>query len=92
MLSNPWGGGGLSYEGFVHATFKSEALLQFHPDFHQKYDGEDYAVRFILNRTTLRRYHTAVEASAKHPGFKTLFPSEPEFRPPQFDVKANLKK
>ena len=92
MLSNPWGGGGLSYEGFVHATFKSEALLQFHPDFHQKYDGEDYAVRFVLNRTTLRRYHTAVEASAKHPGFKTLFPSEPEIRPPQFNLKANLKK
>lgn len=77
----------MCYEGFVHKTLKSEALIQFHPDFHQKYDGEDYAVRFVFSRTTMRRYHTAVETSAKHPGFKILFPNDPEVRPPQFKLR-----
>lgn len=86
ILSNPWGAGGLCYEGFIHQTLKSEVLIQFHPDFHQKYDGEDYAVRFQFNRTPLRRYHTAVETSAKHPGHRVLFPTASvlETRPPQF--------
>lgn len=81
----------MCYEGFVHATLKSEALIQFHPDFHRKYNGEDYAVRFVFNRTPMRRYHTAVEGSAKHPGFKFLFPSQLEIRPPQVLLKTKTE-
>ncbi len=69
ILSNPWGAKGLCYEGFVHQTLKYEALIKFNEDFHMKYDGKDYTVRFQSNRTPLRRHHTAVENSTKHPGY-----------------------
>lgn len=67
----------------MHATLRSEVLLQFHPDFHAKYDGEDFAVRFVFNRTPMRRYHTALKQAPQHPGFKVLFPNDLELRPPQ---------
>lgn len=34
----------------------------------------------------MRRYHTAIEMSGKHPGFKNLFPCSLEERPPQIVV------
>lgn len=45
-------------------------------------------MRFTFNRTPMRRYHTTVKDADKHPGFKILFPSVPDIRPPQVNLKA----
>ena len=90
-MSNPWGSGGMKYEGFVHQTLRTDVLIQFHPQFHEDYKDEDYAVSFQFNRTPLRRSHQAVDLAVKQPGFHVLFPTQLEKRAPQISLRKIKK-
>ncbi|XP_070558599.1 RNA helicase Mov10l1-like [Ptychodera flava] len=79
--------GSPQYEGFVHEVLSEELLLKFHPEFHQRYKGEEYDVMFTFNRAVLRRCHQAVEF-ARNVGEQVLFPTTVALKSPQWSLAA----
>ena len=57
--------------------------MKFHPSFHQKYNNEDYRIRFCFNRTALKRCHFAISFVKKQLGAKVLFPKDINIQLPQ---------
>lgn len=56
-------GGHVNYEGFVHRVMSEDTLLRFSPTFNKELVAnplQTWELRFLLNRTPLRRCHLAV--------------------------------
>ncbi|XP_014786677.1 RNA helicase Mov10l1 isoform X1 [Octopus bimaculoides] len=87
-LSTPGAEGGPVFEGIVHEVHSDEVYLKFNAEFHSKYLGEDYDVRFTFNRTPLRRFHQAVEY-APNLGRNVLFPTTVENQPPLYNPSSD---
>lgn len=71
-------GGEINYEGFVHRVVSEDALLRFSPTFNQELATnplQRWELRFLLNRTPLRRCHLAVRL-CKPLLHSVLFPRE----------------
>lgn len=65
-----------SLEGFIHKISKDEIHLQFHRDFHNRYNGEDYSIVFKYSRTTIRKMHHAIDKATMSLGESFFFPSK----------------
>ncbi|CAI9716309.1 Hypothetical predicted protein [Octopus vulgaris] len=87
-LSTPGAEGGPIFEGIVHEVHSDEVYLKFNAEFHSKYLGEDYDVRFTFNRTPLRRFHQAAEY-APNLGRNVLFPTTVENQPPLYNPSSD---
>ncbi|GAB1598152.1 RNA helicase Mov10l1-like [Argonauta hians] len=87
-LSTPGTEGGPLFEGIVHEVHSEDVFLKFNAEFHSKYLGEDYNVRFTFNRTPLRRFHQAAEF-APNLGRNVLFPTSIETQPPRYNPSSD---
>lgn len=65
-----------SLEGFIHKITKDDVHLQFHRDFHNRYNGEDYSIVFKYSRTTIRKMHHAIDKATINLGESFFFPSK----------------
>ncbi|KAL2942118.1 putative RNA helicase SDE3 [Bienertia sinuspersici] len=64
------------YEGCIHRVEADHVYLRFADEFHQYHNDHNlYSIRFMYNRTNMRRLYQAIEAAEKlHKDF--LFPTE----------------
>ncbi|XP_059152220.1 RNA helicase Mov10l1-like [Physella acuta] len=82
ILSSPSDPDGPRYEGYVHELTCTEVHLKFNPEFHSRYNNEDYNVEFTFRRSQLRRCHQAVSLAVQFLTSKVLFPKEVELKEP----------
>ena len=57
--------------------------IMFHPDFQQRYTGQEYNASFEFSRSQLRQLHRAVETALARLGAGVLFPTVATARLPQ---------
>ncbi|XP_034655404.1 probable RNA helicase armi [Drosophila subobscura] len=88
---NPWKdvtSDNKSYSGCIHKVLFDRVLLKFHPNFQEKYNGEDYRLEFYFSRFSLRKQHHAINQVVTSLGEQFLFPSKVMKRAhPQLQVR-----
>ncbi|CAL1531357.1 unnamed protein product [Lymnaea stagnalis] len=87
LLSSPSDLEGPSYEGFVHELTCTDVLLKFNPEFHARYNGEDYNVQFTFSRKPFCRCQQAASLAVQYLPSKVLFPTQVEIKPPQVSLE-----
>ncbi|KAH9504829.1 hypothetical protein Btru_062059 [Bulinus truncatus] len=86
ILTSPSDPDGPRYEGFIHEMTGTDVLLKFYPEFHSRYNGEDFNVEFTFRRTPLRRCHQAISLAVQYLNSKVLFPEQTELKQPQIKL------
>ncbi|XP_022226546.2 probable RNA helicase armi [Drosophila obscura] len=77
-----------TYSGAIHKVLFDRVLLKFHPQFQDKYNGEDYRLEFYFSRFSLRKQHHAISQVVTTMGEQFLFPSKVVKRAhPQLQVR-----
>ena len=67
----------------MHQVRHSALNVMFHPDFQQRYTGQEYNASFEFSRSQLRQLHRAVETALARLGAGVLFPTAAAARLPQ---------
>ncbi|KAI8771706.1 helicase Mov10l1, partial [Biomphalaria glabrata] len=86
ILTPPSDPDGPRYEGFIHEMTSTDVLLKFYPEFHSRYNGEDFNVEFTFRRIPIRRSHQAVSLAVQHLTSNVLFPNQVDLKKPQVKV------
>ena len=67
----------------MHQVRHSALNIVFHPEFQQRYTGQEYSASFEFSRSQLRQLHRAVETALARLGAGVLFPTAAAARLPQ---------
>lgn len=63
-----------TYKGSIHKVCRDRVLIKFHPDFHDNYDNECYAVEFKHVRSQFILAHHGIVRCIDNLGINFLFP------------------
>uniref|UniRef100_A0A1B0AXH8 Uncharacterized protein n=1 Tax=Glossina palpalis gambiensis TaxID=67801 RepID=A0A1B0AXH8_9MUSC len=79
-----------TYEGVIHKVLLKRILLKFDANFQQKYNGEEYRLKFYFSRYGYRKQHHVVLRAVKKLGEQFLFPSGVQMRGcRQLDIRVD---
>ncbi|CAH0546496.1 unnamed protein product [Brassicogethes aeneus] len=91
IASDPTKQDNKDFEGFIHKVGGNHVYLKFSPMFHDSYNGEDYSIRAVCGRGSLRSMHHAIFLAVKMLGKDILFCTQLTERELQVNLRSEEK-